>query len=1104
YIRDTAEALDFMNEQHHLQHLDIKPRNLFLISDRVKVADFGLVKHLERGKETLSGGFTPLYAAPETFVGSISSASDQYSLAIVYQEMLTGLRPFNGKNARQLAFQHQNEDPDLRALPEQERPILARALSKKPEGRFPNCMALVKALYNARAPVYASMDPKAASRAGDTGGKSVMDTLENVQLEEAVESEVEIPVEVEGLSLAKLTEDNEAVSQLGVTVASPSSGVLRPTLVVGVGGIGRLALMELRSRLLDRFGDLEKAPLFRFLYLDTDPDAVRNAQRGAAEIALRSSEVFHLPLQSSSSYRKRQVQHQLESWLPLERMYNIPRSLKTQGSRCLGRLAFTDNYLRLIARLKRELYQACDADLIFKTVSQTGLALRDTLPRIYLIAGASGGSSGFINDLGFSLRRLLNQMNQPDSGLTTFLFTGSPDDPTTTRLEQANLYATLTEVSHYADPSIRFSAQYGTDGPRLADDSKPFDGIYLIPQRNRSPESRRDALSHLGSYLFYELTTPLGLRVEKVRQRATGTLPFRSFGTFGVWFPRGLLLRMAAQDACLRLINDWQAPGQNLSVSEQTILDAEVNRILTDPTYQPENISGQIEELAATSLGMTPRESLTRMLQTLEDQLTQPVSQDDPGAWAKQTLQRVRDWLGSGVAIPGVNQLQQRRTAITRSLETGAKALSTKKIQEIEKVVGELMGYSGRRLAIAESALSRILKYCENILTTHQAKWTQTRTSSELKQLELDIANCSSGAGGWSLFGNRTRRNLRVFVDHLTTYSRRCLADDTSAAVLQFFAALRGRLSDYIKDVNLSRQRLRNLQDHFVQGSPVSDQEIENVAETMSFSRTSSGPASQSHSWGPPSSVSQSHSTLLSAETYWKTISKSTTNRVVLPNGEKDLATAAKSFLSILNPDHWNQLDQSIGDAVLGPRGGLVKICMETSDLGRFFAAPMLSQAISLLSSLLPITDVAEAEFTSAEKPDSRIQQYYQSAVPLMISAGSAVGSKTGDKTNSADQKRGKGVGPVPDDQAAFILIPASDPGKSFGELAKEKLPDLFVVNVPGQADLMFCREQIKLPFETLKAMLKPARAAYMEIWCDPMKSPHSRFDVTDWTPLDP
>src|SRR5438552_14390066 len=148
YMRDAAEALDFMCEKHSLQHLDIKPRNLFLVSDRVKVADFGLVKNLERSSaSSILGGVTPLYAAPETFSNKISSHSDQYSLAIVYQELLTSQRPFNGKNARQLAHQHLNEEPELRSLPEAERPIVARALAKDPAKRFPSCLAFVRSPY---------------------------------------------------------------------------------------------------------------------------------------------------------------------------------------------------------------------------------------------------------------------------------------------------------------------------------------------------------------------------------------------------------------------------------------------------------------------------------------------------------------------------------------------------------------------------------------------------------------------------------------------------------------------------------------------------------------------------------------------------------------------------------------------------------------------------------------------------------------------------------------------------------------------------------------------------------------------------------------------
>ena len=105
YMQETAEVLDMMNTQHGLQHLDIKPQNLFLIYNHVKVADFGLVKDLEGMRAEVTGGVTPVYASPETFDGVVTRYCDQYSLAIVYQELLTGVRPFNGTTAQQLLMQ---------------------------------------------------------------------------------------------------------------------------------------------------------------------------------------------------------------------------------------------------------------------------------------------------------------------------------------------------------------------------------------------------------------------------------------------------------------------------------------------------------------------------------------------------------------------------------------------------------------------------------------------------------------------------------------------------------------------------------------------------------------------------------------------------------------------------------------------------------------------------------------------------------------------------------------------------------------------------------------------------------------------------------------
>ncbi len=149
YVREAAEVLDFMHFQHGLQHLDIKPGNLFLISQHIKVADFGLVTSLaERPDQTPLGrsGITPLYGAPELFQGKISPHCDQYSLAVTYQELLTGTLPIQGKNVRQLMLHHMTAEPKVEALPAADRPVIARALAKDPEQRFSSCLEFVNHL----------------------------------------------------------------------------------------------------------------------------------------------------------------------------------------------------------------------------------------------------------------------------------------------------------------------------------------------------------------------------------------------------------------------------------------------------------------------------------------------------------------------------------------------------------------------------------------------------------------------------------------------------------------------------------------------------------------------------------------------------------------------------------------------------------------------------------------------------------------------------------------------------------------------------------------------------------------------------------------------
>jgi serine/threonine protein kinase len=151
WMTEAAEALDWMNFEHGLQHLDIKPHNLFIVSNHLKIADFGLVRsHADGSTLPNVAGMTPLYAAPEFLQGSVSPTTDQYSLAVVYQQLLSGSVPFWNTDLRDLVRRVLNSQPDLNLLPATDRPAVARALSKKPEERFPSCQDFVAALREAQ------------------------------------------------------------------------------------------------------------------------------------------------------------------------------------------------------------------------------------------------------------------------------------------------------------------------------------------------------------------------------------------------------------------------------------------------------------------------------------------------------------------------------------------------------------------------------------------------------------------------------------------------------------------------------------------------------------------------------------------------------------------------------------------------------------------------------------------------------------------------------------------------------------------------------------------------------------------------------------------
>jgi hypothetical protein len=299
-------------------------------------------------------------------------------------------------------------------------------------------------------------------------------------------------------------------------------------------------------------------------------------------------------------------------------------------------------------------------------------------------------------------------------------------------------------------------------------------------------------------------------------------------------------------------------------------------------------------------------------------------------------------------------------------------------------------------------------------------------------------------------------------MEHLANFSRQRIVEEVVTGGLQFSSAVKGRFHERLQELVFCRQRLRYLQEHF-ESAP---------EDVRDMSETSVGPETTSV-----------HSPLPSAEAYWETIRESQTTRVVLPAGEPDLERAARNFLKTLTPEQWCQLDQLLQERVLGELGGLHKVCMTNSDLPRHFGNHLVAVAADCLGSHLPITDVAQVEFSGAsggaEGPAEHIRTYYERAVPVV-------------------------AGQDEEHQHAFLLAPASDAGKLLAQEAKRLIPKIELVRVPGQADLMFCREQGYLSPEELQRVFRTCRQAYEDRATAPTTSPHARFDLVDWVPLDP
>ncbi len=1046
FMEEAAEALDLMNNTYQLQHLDVKPANLFIMFNHVKVADFGLVKYLEGAQASVTGGLTPVYAAPETFDGMVTRFSDQYSLAIVYQELLTGCRPFNGTSIRQLIVQHMRDEPNVSSLPPADQLVIQRALSKVPERRFPTCAEMVRRLRSNSQPEI-DVEPKAKpqpstrlSRDNPNLQASDLETPSALLETGLIRSRPGLVVDpdkvtptpgaAEGLS----TPTPERVANVTVTVGD---GVLFPALVLGIGQVSLNVLQALRGRLHERFGPLGRLPNVRLLQIDTDPDVVRSATRGSSGTALSGTEVLLTELNRPSHYVKpRTGRVPFDKWLNPRMLYRIPRSQVTTGIRALGRLAFCDNYRVIARRLKAELKAAADLAALTKVGSDTGLGVRTNRPRVYVVANLAGGTAGMFIDLAYTARAQLRRLGfeQPE---VVGLFFLPPTDCTRLRtLALGNAYAALKELEHFAKPGVNFKAHYHDDESALDDADPPFDRCSLLPLPDETDEPAGRQLTEVVSQVLYrDLCSPLGRKLDEVRaaatSQATGTSAqrYQTFGLYHLVWPRRTLLQQAGRRICHRLVQHW------LSKDSKPIRE-QVHDWVQERWQQDElaadTFIGRVRQAAEDALGGPSDTAFQNVLAPLNQRCLpqEPVNRRQKRAPAPELkATEVREALAQLLLLVGKpedDHTSDEPATFVRALRDAALALVKEWEQKLAEIPVKLIESPAFRLAGAEEAIRQVTAMIEQALQHHEplAKELTTKAAEAYHRLKA-IATAPPGSRAASL-------GTPEILELLRNYPKWRFQSIVLQQLANAFLRLRGYLSDDLREVNFCRVRLKELQGLFE---------------------------------APPAAVQASEAAAVPKA-----------GRCLFPSGCKDLQEALEQFLACLTPERYQEADIRIQAAIKREYRALVTICLTPANNLKKVEALMLETAEAFAGEQLAPIEVTEmylGQFDDDRTAANDLAGCFQEAKPLFAPSNRTL----------TDEFHVLAAPPGPAREQLQALLPLAQPKDT-------------VYTAETDDDVVMYREFPVLCLADLKQFGTVAQDAYRLMSGTENFTPHTRIDV--------
>lgn len=374
-------------------------------------------------------------------------------------------------------------------------------------------------------------------------------------------------------------------------------GVSR-SLLIAVGGTGHKILMDVRQRLIQKYGSLEKIPIVSFLLIDTDQAIFSKNPNYSDAANLDNADKIHTSVHGVESLRKnlREYPH-LRDWLD-------PRTLSGdihQGAgavRARGRLAYFWNYDTIAKRIEEE-YSEVTKDAAKAAAIKNGLQVSEGVT-VYIVGSLLGGTgSGMFLDLAYTVKDLLKSQRMLE---TVGIFSIPPNTSAVSVDNRPNAYASLLELNHYTDSTTTFTAQYKADQPGIENADPPFRYTYLVD--TSSPKANLGSVDKMvemiGHSVFLDLTSEFQRQKKSNRDNFDQFLTqpdelgcpqnYLAMGLAAINFPKDKVMHACASRLARQILTRWTEPLAKVA-NVGAFTEQEIGRLALDPDAVQRQVS---------------------------------------------------------------------------------------------------------------------------------------------------------------------------------------------------------------------------------------------------------------------------------------------------------------------------------------------------------------------------------------------------------------------------------------------------------------------------------------------------------------------------------